>query len=113
MPKIGSFTLIQFAISCAVLALPLGPSVLTAQTPSNSASFETLTANALSAREGGRIDEAIRNYRAAVELRPSWDEGWWYLGTLLYDADHFEEAIPALRRVVDLAPKAGPAWAFL
>ena len=112
MPKIGSFALIQFAISFAV-ALQLGSSVVTAQTPSNSASFETLAANAVSAREAGRIDEAIRNYRAAVELRPAWDEGWWYLGTLLYDTDHFEEAIPALRRVVELAPKAGPAWAFL
>ena len=113
MPKIGSFALIQFAISFAVVALLLGSSILTAQTPSNSESFETLTANALSAREAGRIDEAIRYYRAAVELRPAWDEGWWYLGTLLYDTDHFEEAIPALRRVVELAPKAGPAWAFL
>lgn len=113
MPRIGSFPVIQFAISCAVAALLLGSSVVTAQTPSNSASFETLTANAASAREAGRMDEAIRNYRAAVELRPAWDEGWWYLGTLLYDTDHFEEAIPALRRVVELAPKAGPAWAFL
>ena len=113
MPKIGSFALIQFAIFCAVVALPLGSSVVTAQTPSNSVSFETLKANALSAREAGRMDEAIRNYRAAVELRPAWDEGWWYLGTLLYDSDHFEEATPALRRLVELAPKAGPAWAFL
>ncbi len=113
MSRIGSFALIQFAISFAVIALPLGSSVVTAQTPSSSASFETLAANAVSGREAGRIDEAIRNYRAAVELRPAWDEGWWYLGTLLYDTDHFEEAIPALRRVVELAPKAGPAWAFL
>ena len=113
IPRIGSFALIHFAISCAVVALPSGSSVVFAQTPSNSASFETLAANAVSAREAGRIDEAIRNYRAAVELRPAWDEGWWYLGTLLYDTDHFEEAIPALRRVVELAPKAGPARALL
>jgi len=100
MPKIGSFLLTQFAIFCAVLTLPLGSSVVAAQAPSSSATFETLTANALSAREAGRTDEAIRNYRAAVELRPAWDEGWWYLGTLLYDTDQFEEAIPALRGLV-------------
>ena len=113
MPRIGSFTVIQFGVSCTAVALLLGSSVVAAQRPSNSARFETLAANAVSAREAGRMDEAIRNYRAAVELRPAWDEGWWYLGTLLYDTDHFEEAIPALRRVVELAPKAGPAWAFL
>jgi tetratricopeptide (TPR) repeat protein len=114
MPRIGSFSLVQLATFCAVLALPLGfASALAAQAPSSSASFETLATRAGSAREAGRMDEAIRNYRAAVELRPAWDEGWWYLGTLLYDTDHFEEAIPALRRVVALDPKVGPAWAFL
>jgi tetratricopeptide (TPR) repeat protein len=113
MPRIGSLALIQLAIFCAVLAPSLGSLLAIAQTSSDPASFETLTANALSAREAGRTDEAIRNYRAAVKLRPKWDEGWWYLGTLLYDTDRFEDAIPALRRVVELAPKAGPAWAFL
>jgi tetratricopeptide (TPR) repeat protein len=118
MPKIGSLSLVQFAAFCAVLALPfcLDP-VAAGQTPSSSgkssANFETLAASAGSAREAGRTDEAIRNYRTAVELRPAWEEGWWYLGTLLYDTDHFEDAIPALRRVVELDPKVGPAWAFL
>jgi tetratricopeptide (TPR) repeat protein len=114
IPKIGSFSLIRFAALCAVFALPLDftPSV-SAQAPSDRTSFETLAARAESARGAGQADEAIRNYRAAVDLRPSWDEGWWYLGTLLYDSDHFEEAIPALRRVIELQPKASPAWAFL
>ena len=94
----------------------------TAQSPStpsqtstgkDSRSFEALSADAASARDAGRIDDAVLNYRAAVNLRPDWEEGWWYLGTLLYDTDHFEDAIPALHRVVDLDPKIGPAWAFL
>jgi tetratricopeptide (TPR) repeat protein len=114
MPTIGSFSLVRFAAFSAVLALPLGLApTATGQSPSSSANFETLAANAGSAREAGRTDEAIRNYRDAVEIRPAWEEGWWYLGTLLYDTDHFEEAIPALRRVVELDPKIGPAWAFL
>jgi len=114
MPRIGSLSLVQFAAFCAVLALPFGitPAAF-GQSMSASTNFETLAANAGSAREAGRTDEAIRNYRAAVELRPAWEEGWWYLGTLLYDTDHFEEAIPALRRVVELDAKVGPAWAFL
>lgn len=113
MPRIGGF-LIQFASLCAFLTLPLSlPPTLAAQSPISSTDFTTRAADATSAREAGRAEEAIRNYRAAVELRPDWEEGWWYLGTLLYDTDHFAEAIPALRRVVELDPKIGPAWAFL
>jgi tetratricopeptide (TPR) repeat protein len=114
MPRIGSLSLVKFAAFYAVLALPFAlASTANGQSPSSSTNFEILAADAGSAREAGRTDEAIRNYRAAVELRPAWEEGWWYLGTLLYDTDHFEEAIPALRRVVELDAKVGPAWAFL
>ena len=86
---------------------------LHAQTASSPAGFDALAAKAQADRETGNVEGAIRNYRAAVEVRPAWDEGWWYLGTLLYDSDHFDQAIPALLHVVDLQPKAGPAWAFL
>ena len=84
-----------------------------ASTTKDSRSFDTLSAAAASARDASRVDDAVRNYRAALNLRPDWEEGWWYLGTLLYDTDHFKDAIPALHRVVDLDPKIGPAWAFL
>ncbi len=111
-PKIGSFSFARCVASFAVLVVLFRPAVF-AQPASDPQNFENVAAKASSAREAGQTDEAIRNYRAAVELRPAWDEGWWYLGTLLYDSDHFEEAIPALRRVVTIQPKAGPAWAFL
>jgi tetratricopeptide (TPR) repeat protein len=88
-------------------------SVVTPQASAESRNFETLAANAKSAREAGKLDEAIRNYQASVELRPNWEEGWWYLGTLLYDTDHFAAAIPALRRVVELDSNSSPGWAFL
>lgn len=111
--KIGGFSLVRRTTVCTVLALLVCPLFARAQTASDPASFENLAAKAQAARDAGQPEEAVRNYRAALELRPSWDEGWWYLGTLLYDSDHFEEAIPAFRRVVELQPKAGPAWAFL
>ncbi len=47
------------------------------------------------------------------EIRADWEEGWWYLGTLEYDADRFSDAIPALQKVVQLDPAFGPAWNFL
>jgi len=114
VPTVSILSYFRFSVLCVVLSLQLS-SVLAAtpQTSATSQDFETLAANALSAREAGKPDEAIRNYQAAVELRPSWDEGWWYLGTLLYDTDHFAEAIPALHHVVELDPKVGAAWAFL
>ena len=80
---------------------------------STGASFETLAKAASAAREAGRADEAIRDYRGALEMRPGWEEGWWFLGTLEYDRDGYSEAIVAFQRLVDLAPTAGPAWNFL
>jgi tetratricopeptide (TPR) repeat protein len=77
------------------------------------ADFEAVAKSATAAREAGHADDAIRQYRRAVEIDPGWAEGWWYLGTLLYDGDRYSEAIPALRKLVDLLPSAGPAWNFL
>jgi tetratricopeptide (TPR) repeat protein len=48
-----------------------------------------------------------------VRLRPAWSDGWWWLGSLYYDQDRFSEAQAALRRFVTMAPKPGPAFAFL
>jgi tetratricopeptide (TPR) repeat protein len=75
--------------------------------------FDAVSSNATTAREAGRIEEAIRDYRASLNLRPDWDEGWWYLGTLSYDVDHFQEAIPALKHFTDVHSEVGAAWAFL
>jgi len=114
VPRVGSLSHLRFSVFCVLLSLSLSlVSAATPQTSGTSQDFETLAANASSARENGKTDEAIHNYQAAVELRPSWDEGWWYLGTLLYDTDHFAEAIPALHHVVQLDPKIGAGWAFL
>jgi tetratricopeptide (TPR) repeat protein len=77
------------------------------------ADFAAVAKSATAAREASHADEAIRNYRRALEINPRWEEGWWYLGTLLYDADRYAEAIPAFQKLVELVPSAGPAWNFL
>jgi tetratricopeptide (TPR) repeat protein len=94
-----------------LLTLALGASLLRAQ--ENPTSFDDLAARAAAARDSGAASDAIRYYRGAVQLRPDWVEGWWYLGTLLYDADRSADALPAFRRVTELDPNLGPAWAFL
>jgi tetratricopeptide (TPR) repeat protein len=84
----------------------------TAATSTPAPSFAEVSRRAASAREANRLPEAIRLYRQGVKLRPRWDEGWWYLGTLLYDTDHYADAREAFRRLLVLKPDAGPAWAL-
>ena len=64
--------------------------------PDGSASFEDLARQATAAREQGKPGEAIQLYQQALQIHPDWEEGWWYVGTLLYDGNHFAEALPAL-----------------
>ena len=104
-----------FAIILVVLRVLLPPSLLGQVSSSASAqgSFESLASQATSAREQGRPDEAIRYYQQALQIHSEWEEGWWYVGTLLYDSNHFAEAMPAFTKVTDLDSKLGPAWSFL
>ena len=74
--------------------------------------FDSLSAAASSARESGDKAQAIAAYQDALKLRPDWEEGLWYLGTLQYDTDHYAEAITPLRRVIKIDPAMAPAWIF-
>jgi tetratricopeptide (TPR) repeat protein len=65
------------------------------------------------ARLANRPHEAIPLYRAALESRPDWAEGWFHLGTLLYAQDDCGAAVNAFERASSLAPGVGSAWAML
>ena len=54
--------------------------------------FEKLAKRAEEALDADRVPEAIRLYDRATKLRPDWSEGWWHLGTLLFDAGRFLDA---------------------
>lgn len=73
-------------------------------------SFEDVARRAAAAREGNRLPEAIQLYREGVQLQPAWDEGWWYLATLLYETDQYADARPAFEHFLALKPEAGPGW---
>ncbi len=90
-----------------LLVLLLAASSLPAQT------FDELSARATAARESNNIPQAVELYRQAVQLNPQWQEGWWFLGTLLYDADQFAPGRDAFEHFVHLNPQAAPGWAFL
>jgi tetratricopeptide (TPR) repeat protein len=59
------------------------------------------------------MGEAIRLYSQGLRLRPSWNEGWWWLGSLLYEQDRFPEAQAAFTRFAAISAKPGPAYGFL
>src|SRR6201999_1009031 len=75
--------------------------------------FKALAAAAAEARDANNVEEAVRDYRAALELRPNWKEGWWSVGILEYQNDLYPEAARAFEKLTELAPDAGAAWNFL
>jgi predicted Zn-dependent protease len=75
--------------------------------------FDELARRASEELKQGRLEDALRLYRAGVELNPLWDEGWWYVGSIYHEMQQFAEARDAYRRLVELKPAAGAAWALL
>lgn len=97
-------------------AAPSVPPAATAPLPAPKdppQAFDQLAAEANSAREGDRLEEAVDRYRRALALRPQWAEGWWYLATILYDRDDYSEAARGFAQAARLQPKAGATWAML
>ena len=77
------------------------------------ADFENLSRRANEARDANRLQEAEQLYREALAIKPEWWEGWWYLGTLLYDQDRYTDAAPAFAKAAALNPKSGSAFVML
>jgi tetratricopeptide (TPR) repeat protein len=99
-------------LSFAVTQAPAS-STPAARTPRPAASsFADVSKRANDAREAGRLDDAIGLYRQALQLKPSWTEGRWYLGTSYYELDRYAEAATAFKRLLASEPSHGPAWGF-
>ena len=79
----------------------------------NTETFGDVSGRAAAAREADDVPRAIQLYRQSVGLNPKWEEGWWYLGSMLYDSDRYAEGREALAHVVELDAKAGAAWALM
>jgi len=75
--------------------------------------FERVSKQATAARAANQVPQAIGLYRQAVRLRPSWKEGWWFLGELLYDQNRYADGRDALRHLVALDRNSGPGFALL
>lgn len=72
-----------------------------------------IQAQAEAARKQNHVDAAIALYKKGVGIAPTWEEGWWSLGTLQYSLDQFAEARAAFRHLTALQPGAGAPWAML
>jgi len=75
--------------------------------------FDDLATRATAARNTNDAKTAIGLYRQALQLNPNWEEGWWFLGSLQYEADQYAKGAESLSRLVNLRPSAGPGWALL
>lgn len=98
-----------------VALLAFSASLSWAQQPQSTVpkDFDQLAAQAEQARSLNRIEEAIELYRKALSLRSRWAEGWWYLGTLLYERDAFADAAAAFGQAAAISPNVGTAWVML
>lgn len=94
----------------ALIFLPIVPRLSPAQ--ANPPAFDDIVLKAAAAREQNDIPQAIDLYRQAVELKPDWPDGWWFLGSLQYSVDAYAPAREALTHYLQLTPDAGPASAL-
>jgi tetratricopeptide (TPR) repeat protein len=56
-----------------------------------------------------RDEFAIDFYRQALRLKPEWDQGLWYLGTLLAEKKNYIDACAARRLFLKQHPGDGSA----
>jgi tetratricopeptide (TPR) repeat protein len=94
-------------VTTLLLCVPL---FVAAQAPE---SFADVAARARTALEADRVADAIALYRKGVAIKPDWEEGWWRLGTLLFDGGQFTDARDAFVKFVALEPQAGPGFGML
>jgi tetratricopeptide (TPR) repeat protein len=121
VPRSGVFRrLAPAALAAALLGTPAAleglpelSEVSELSVQAGASGFTALSTRADAAREAGRLDEAVPLYRKALAIRPAWKEGWWSLGTILYEQDSYKDAAQAFRRLVALDPKNGTAHLML
>ncbi len=110
MPRLRQ---VRLAVALASAIWMLIPRILTSQPQQKSDTFSQLAEKAKTASEETRLDEAKGFYRKALTIRPRWAEGWWSLGTIEYDQDHYASAAQDFEKLIALDPANGTAHAML
>jgi len=84
-----------------------------AQSAPGTRTFGDLARAAAEARDADRLEEATTLYSKALAIRPRWTDGWWSLGTVQYDLDHYADAARSFQRLIILDPRNGTAHVML
>jgi tetratricopeptide (TPR) repeat protein len=75
--------------------------------------FEELASRAAAALEAEKLPEALGLYRQALQLKPDWEEGWWFVGIISYNTQQYAEGQLAYKKLVEINPRSAPGWAFM
>ena len=102
--KAAAFCVLVFSVSSPAVAQEKLPAAR---------DFDEIATQADQARDANHLEKALRLYHKALAMRTAWAEGWWSLGTILYDRDNYLEAARAFERVVALDPRHGSARVML
>jgi len=106
--------LLAVFVTCAAAISAQPAQSANSQAPATSdAEFDRLVKQADDAREAERFEEAISLYGKALNIKPKWPEGWWYVGAIFYQTDHYPDARDAFQNLVALEQDRGPAWGML
>lgn len=81
--------------------------------PQAGADFDQFVKKGDEARLAQRLDEAVTHYGQALKIKPTWPDGWWYIGAILYEKDLYAQARDAFQNLVSLDPARGQGWAML
>jgi tetratricopeptide (TPR) repeat protein len=105
----------ELGVVTILMAIMLSAAVATTTQTAKAQSISTqeLEKRAEAAREQGDTQASLELYERALARSPSWQEGWWYYGSLLYDGDRYSNAVTAFHKLVQLNDKLGNAWAML
>jgi tetratricopeptide (TPR) repeat protein len=104
---------IRFAVALMFLACSLSYMTLASASQQKTETFSQLVDQAKRAGDENRLDEAVTLYSKALTVRPQWADGWWSLGTIEYELDHYAKAAVDFEKLIALQPKNGTAHAML
>jgi len=100
--------MIAFGAALFLQAIAAAP----ASVPARAApSFETLSRQAIEARDAQRFAEALALFHKALQLKPNWPDGLWEAGSIEYDQNQYQACAGDFHKLAALTPgKASAAW---
>jgi predicted Zn-dependent protease len=101
------------ALSLNQAAGPKRPTPAKPSAPAAAASRKAMMDRATASRLAGRLPEAVTLYRQALRQQPDWAEGWFFLGSILYETEKPLECSEAFGQFTRLQPKVSAGFAFL